>query len=89
MALSDPRHSSFRFPYDFLGRVHRAFEGSYSLVCSPRKLGEGQEDENGSIERGKLGRLHPWRAHGRLGPYYLLVLVIACRRAHLWRRAHT
>jgi hypothetical protein len=52
-------------------------------------LGEGQEDGNGSIERGKLGHLLPWRARGGLGPYYLLVLVIARRRAHLWRRAHT
>jgi hypothetical protein len=59
-----------------------------SLVCSPREFGEGQEDENGSIGRGELGHHLSWRAHGGLGPHYLLVLVIAWRRAHLWRRAH-
>jgi hypothetical protein len=61
---------------------------AYSLVCSPREFGEGQEDDNGSIGRGELGRHLSWRAHGGLGPHYLLVLVIAWRREHMWRRAH-
>jgi hypothetical protein len=71
----------------FLGFLMEVEEGSkgqreaYSLVCSPRDLGEGKEDGNGSILRGKLGCLLSWRAHGGLGPYYLLVLVIS-RRAH-------
>jgi len=81
MAWDDPSHPLFRFPYDFLRRAHRAFGGSFTCMFT-RELGEGQEDGNGSIERGKLRRLHPWRAHGGLGPYYLLVLVIAWRRAH-------
>jgi hypothetical protein len=45
-------------------------------------------DKNGSIGRGDLGHHLSWRAHGGLGPHYLLVLVVAWRRAHLWRRAH-
>jgi hypothetical protein len=55
---------------------------AHSLVCSLREFGEGQEDENGSIGRGELGCHLSWRAHGGLGPHYLLVLVIAWRRAH-------
>jgi hypothetical protein len=72
--------------------VQEGFKGqgeAHSLVCSLRELGKEKEDGNGSIERGKLGRLLPWRAHGGLDPYYFVVLVIARRRAHLWRRAHT
>jgi hypothetical protein len=77
----------------FLGFLMEVQEGrkgqreAHSLVCSPRVLGEGQEDGNGSIERGKLGRLLPWRAHGGLD-LYLLVRVFAWRRVHLWRRAY-
>jgi hypothetical protein len=32
-----------------------------SLVCSLREFGEGQENGNGSMGRGELGRLHSWR----------------------------
>jgi hypothetical protein len=75
----------------FLMEVQEERKGqreAHSLVYSPRELGEGQEDGNGSIEREKLGRLLPWhllpwRAHGGLDPHYWLVLVIA------WRKAHT
>jgi hypothetical protein len=49
---------------------------AHSLVCSPREFGEGHEDENGSIGRGEFGHHISWRAHGGLGPHYLLVLVM-------------
>jgi hypothetical protein len=61
---------------------------AYSLVCSPREFGEGQEDENGSIGRGELGRLHPWRSYDNLDPCLFMVISIAWRRAHMWRRVH-
>jgi hypothetical protein len=83
MTWSEPSHPLFRFPYipskGCIGHLE-----AHSLICSPRELGEGQEDGNGSIERGKLGRLHPWKAHGGLGPYYLLLLVIACVMSPFW-----
>jgi hypothetical protein len=61
---------------------------AHSLVCSPREFGEGKEDENGSIRRGELGCLHPWRSYDNLGPIYFMVISIAWRRAHMWRRVH-
>ena len=85
MAWDDPSHPLFRFPYDSLRRAHLE---AYSLVCSPREFGEGQEDENGSIGRGELGRLLSWRADEGLGPNLFVVVVLARRRAHLRRRAH-
>jgi hypothetical protein len=57
--------------------VHRARRGSFSLVCSPKELGEGQVDENGSIGRGEIERLLSWRAHEELGHNLFLVVVLA------------
>jgi hypothetical protein len=64
MAWDDLSHPHLSFLMDCSRRAQGAKRGSFSLVCSPRELGEGKEDGNGSIERGKLGRLLPWRAHG-------------------------
>jgi hypothetical protein len=36
MAWSDPSHSSFRFPYDFLRRAHRAFAGLFTCMFTKR-----------------------------------------------------
>ena len=60
----------------------------YSLVCSPKEFGEGQEDENGSIGRGELGHLLSWRDHEVLGPNLFVEVVLARRREHLRRRVH-
>jgi hypothetical protein len=38
------------FSHVSLRRVHRAKEAHYSLLCSPRELGEEHEDEVGGIE---------------------------------------
>jgi hypothetical protein len=79
-----------------INRAHRAFGGSFSLVCSPKELGEGNGsigrgelgEGNGSIGRGELGRLLSWRAHEGLGPSLFVVITLAWRRAHHRRGAH-
>jgi hypothetical protein len=52
---------------------------AHSLVCSSREFGEGQEDENGSIERGKArapsfheGLIGGLGSHYLCGVHYLL-----------------
>jgi hypothetical protein len=62
---------------------------AHSLICSLGEFERRNGDGNGSIVLGKLGHLHPWRAHAGLDPHYFLVLVIAWRRVHSRRRAHT
>jgi hypothetical protein len=51
-------------------------------------LKKEHELENGGIGRGQIGRFLAWRSFGSLGPYYLMVVTLAERRAHLRRRAH-
>jgi hypothetical protein len=80
MGWDDLIHPFLCFLMIFLKRVHREFGGSFSLVCSPKELGEGQGDGNGSIGRGKLGRLHSWRDHGVLGTILFVVITLAWRR---------
>jgi hypothetical protein len=61
----------------------------HSLLCSLGEFEEEHEDEVGGIGRGKLGQFYSWRSYGSLGPYYLVVFILAWRRAHYSRRAHT
>jgi hypothetical protein len=69
--------------------VHRAFgELIRSLLCSLEEKEEEHELENGGIGRGQLGRFLAWRSFGSSGPYYLMVVILAWRRAHLRRREH-
>jgi hypothetical protein len=71
MGWDDLIHPFLGFLMISIKRVHRAFGGSFSLVCSPKELGEGKGDGNGSIGRGELGRLLSWRAHEGLGPIFI------------------
>jgi hypothetical protein len=63
--------------------AHRARRGSFSLVCSPKELGERKGDENGSIGRGDIGNLLSWTAHEGLWISLFVVFVLAWRREHL------
>jgi hypothetical protein len=49
---------------------HKGQREDHSLVFSPRELREGENDGNGSIERGNLRNLLQWRAHGCLDLHY-------------------
>jgi hypothetical protein len=53
-----------------------------SLLCSLEEKEKGQEDEDGRIGRGELGRMIPWREASSLGLSYLMVITSARRRAH-------
>jgi hypothetical protein len=89
MRSDDVIHPSFKFPYVSLRGVHRARRGSSSLVCSPKDLGEGQGDGNGSNGRGELGCLLSWRAHEGLGAILFVVITLARRRVHHRRGVHS
>ena len=54
----------------------------HSLICSLQEFEREKEDEVSGRCRGKLGHLLAWRAHGSLGPYYLMLIILAWRRAH-------
>jgi hypothetical protein len=82
MGSDDLIHPFLGFLMISIKRAHRAFGGSFSLVCSPREFGEGKQDGNGSVGRGELGRLHLWRAHEGLRPSLFVVITLAWRRAH-------
>jgi hypothetical protein len=56
---------------------------AHSFIYSLGELEREYEDEVGGIGRGQLGRFYSWRSYGSLGPYYLVVIILA------WRRAHT
>jgi hypothetical protein len=89
MERDDLIHPFLGFVMISIKRAHRAFGGSFSLVCSPKELGEGQGDGNGSNGRGELGCLHSWKAHGGLGPILFVVITLAWRRAHHRRGVHS
>jgi hypothetical protein len=43
---------------------------------------EELEEGNGGIGRGQLGHFLAWRSFRNSGPYYLMVVILAWRRAH-------
>jgi hypothetical protein len=56
---------------------------AHSFIYSLGEIEREYDDEVGHIRRGQLGHFYSWRSYGSLGPYYLVVIILA------WRRAHT